>query len=555
MRLRPSRRARLGVVGIAATLVVGLAVTLPAAAAAKDSTIEVQILGFNDFHGNLRPPTGSGGRIGTVDAGGATYLARHLGDLRKGHRNTITVAAGDNIGASPLISALFHDEPTINVLSQMKVDLASVGNHEFDEGSAELLRLQNGGCHPVDGCQLGRYRGADFQYLAANVVDEDTNQPILPPYAIKEFQGVKVGFIGMTLEGTPGIVTADGVAGLKFLDEVATANATAQTLKSQGVQTIVVILHEGGSQASTGTYDGCTGLTGPIVDIVNGFDDEIDAVVSGHSHQPYNCVVDGRLVTQAASFGRIITEMNLTIDKGSGDVVKAVAANHIVTRDVKPEQKITRMIDEYGAASATLENQVIGSITADINRVAAPSGETPLGNLIASSQLAATSAPDKGGAVAAFMNPGGVRADLVFAPSGAEQPGQVTYGEAFTVQPFANLLTVQTMTGDAIKRVLEQQYALNRILQPAGITYTVSQSAPVGSKVSNIVIGGQPLNPTAAYQITINNFLAGGGDGFSVFTEGTGPVNQGVDLDAFAAYLTANAPVAPPATNRITVAA
>ncbi|MDT3443358.1 MULTISPECIES: bifunctional UDP-sugar hydrolase/5'-nucleotidase [unclassified Pseudofrankia] len=559
MSLRHSRRARWGVVGIAGALAAALAFVVPAAAAPTNAngpgSVKVQIVGLNDFHGNLRPPTGSGGLVGTVNAGGAAYLGTWLNKLREGQRNTVTVSAGDNVGASPLISALFHDEPTISLFNKLGVDISSVGNHEFDEGKAELLRLQNGGCNPADGCQLGEFKGAEFQYLAANVLDEKTNKPILAPWAIKNFQGVNVGFIGMTLEGTPGIVTADGVKGLKFTDEVATANAAVKELHKRGVHTIVVLLHQGGSQASSGTYDGCTGLSGPIVDIANGLDRDIDVVVSGHTHQAYNCVVGGKLVTQAASFGRILTDIRLTIDKKSGDVTTASAHNQIVTRDVTPDPGVQALVDEYGAKSAPLENRVIGRITTDITRTAAPSGETPLGDVIADAQLAATSAADKGGAVAAFMNPGGVRADLTYAPSGSEQPGEVTYGEAFTTQPFANLLTVISISGDAIKRVLEQQYSLNRVLQPAGITYTVSQSAPVGSKVSNIVIGGQPLNPAATYQIAVNNFLAGGGDGFSVFTEGKNPVNQGVDLDAFAAYLTAKSPLAPPATNRVTLAA
>ncbi len=558
MRLHLSRRTRWGTLGIAALFAAVLSVVVPAAAAPTSSptagsSVEVQIIGFNDIHGNLRPPTGSGGLIGSVNAGGAAYLATWLKTLREGQRNTITVAAGDNVGASPLISALFHDEPTINILNEMGVGVSSVGNHEFDEGKDELLRLDHGGCHPVDGCQLGNFTGAHFPYLAANVLDEQTNKPILDPWVIRDFQGVQVGFIGMTLEGTPSIVTAEGVRGLRFTDEVETANAAVKELQRKGVHTIVVLVHEGGAQASGGTYDGCTGLRGPIVDIVRGLDRDIDAVVSGHTHQAYNCVVDGRLVTQAASFGRVLTDMRLTIDRKSGDVVAASASNHIVTRDVTPDPAVTKLVDEYAAKSAPLENRIVGRITADITRVAAPSGETPLGDVIADAQLAATSAAGTGGAVAAFMNPGGVRADLTFAPSGAEQPGEVTYGEAFTTQPFNNLLTVQTMTGDAIKRVLEQQATTNRILQPAGITYSYSQSAPAGSKVSNVVIGGQPLNLTASYRITVNNFLSGGGDGFTVFTEGTNKVNQGVDIDALAAYLTAHSPLAPPATNRITL--
>ncbi len=558
MSFLSSRRARWGVVGIAGVAAATLAFVMPAAASQSNqgrrgSQVEVQILGFNDFHGNLRPPTGSGGKIGGVDAGGAVYLATWLKKLREGNPNSVTVSAGDNVGASPLISALFHDEPTINIFNEIGVDISSVGNHEFDEGKDELRRLQRGGCHPVDGCQLGWFGGADFEYLATNVIDVHRERTLFKASTVRRFQGVPVGFIGMTLKDTPTIVTAEGVRGLRFDDEVATANAAAAQLKQAGVHTIVLLIHQGGAQASTGTYDGCTGLSGPIVDITKKLDPEISAVVSGHTHQAYNCVVDGHLVTQAASFGRALTDIHLTIDRKSDTVVSATAANHIVTRDVTPDPEVSELVDEYAAKSATLENRVIGRITSDITRSASPAGETPLGDAIADAQLAATSSATTGGAVAAFMNPGGVRADLTYAPSGAEQPGEVTYGEAFTVQPFNNLLTALTISGDAIKRVLEQQATTNRILQPAGITYSYSASAPAGSKVSNVVIGGQPLNLAASYRITVNNFLAGGGDGFTVFTEGTDKVNQGIDLDAFAAYLAANSPLAPPVTNRITL--
>ena len=528
--------------------------------------VELQLLALNDFHGQLEPPTGSGSRLpgfaqtGDVDVfGGAEHLATQVRELEQDSKkkNTLTVAAGDLIGASPLLSAAFHDEPAIESLNRIGLDYASVGNHEFDEGAAELLRIQNGGCHPVDGCQTGHtYAGADFPYLSANVVVEKTGETLLPPYVVKKVKGVKVGFIGMTLEGTPDIVSAEGIAGLRFLDEAATANRYATELRKQGVESIVVLLHEGGVQRpATSPANGCVGINGPIVDIVNAMDASIDAVLTAHTHSAYNCEINDKLVTSGASFGRLVTDVRLKISSSSKDVVSATANNVVVTREEQyRDAELQSLVDYYGGLSNTVAGRQVGTISASILRAARANGESPLGDVIADSQLVATAGQ---GAVAAFMNPGGIRADLSYAPAVPAKPGDgpgiVTYGDAFTVQPFNNLLTTITLTGAELKAVLEQQYAVGRVLQPAGITYSVSSSAPVGSKVSNIVLGGAPLVATTSYRITVNNFLAGGGDGFTTLLAGKAPVNSGLDIDAFTAYLSSNPNLAPPAASRITL--
>ncbi len=293
-------------------------------------TQDLQVLAINDLHGNLEPPSGSSGRIqigpgstNTVDAGGAAYLATHVRQLRRGNRHSFFVGAGDLIGGSPLTSALFHDEPTIEALNLMSMDASGVGNHEFDEGYEELLRMQHGGCHPEDGCQDGDpFFGADFQWLAANVRFLGTDRTILPRFWTRGIgRGTKVGFIGLTLEGTPTVVTPAGIEGLEFDDEVATVNRFAERLANRGVRTIIVLLHQGGSQTGlTGGYadiNGCQNLSGEIVPIVEGFSDEVDAVASAHTHSAYNCRIDGKLLTQAASFGRLVTEMRFTIDPRS----------------------------------------------------------------------------------------------------------------------------------------------------------------------------------------------------------------------------------------------
>jgi 5'-nucleotidase len=440
--------------------------------------------------------------------------------------------------------------------------------------------MQEGGCHPVDGCteggnvdeeeegeddedeDEGAFEGADFRFLAANVVREDNGKTIFPAYKTRTFSGAKVAFIGMTLEGTPTIVTPSGVAGLRFLDEAETVNALVPKLKRKGIETIVVLIHEGGVQAPPAPYNGCVGLSGPIYDIVNNMDDEVDVVISGHTHQPYNCVIDNKIVTSAFSFGRLVTKVDLTIDRRSGEVVSMAANNNIVTRDVPLDPMITALIQKYRALSDPLANRVIGSITADILRAPNAAGESALGDVIADAQLYATSPVGFGEAVVAFMNPGGIRADLTYLSSPAgEGDGNVTYGESFTVQPFGNNLVTMTLTGSQIDTLLEQQFVgcgqtSNRILQVStGFAYSWSASGPNCGRVdiATITLGGAPIDPDAGYRITVNSFLADGGDNFSVLPLGTDRLGGEVDTDAIEKYLTAFSPVAPGPMDRITL--
>jgi 5'-nucleotidase len=541
---------------------------------------QIQLLAINDFHGNLEPAGGSGGNINGVPAGGAAYLATHLKQLREAAaakgQDSVTVASGDLIGASPLLSAAFHDEPTIEALNGMGLEAASVGNHEFDEGWRELLRMQSGGCLPDGDGQNNQnscpdedhpFEGAKFKYLAANVYFENTQQTLFAPYTIKTFKdGKKVGFIGMTLEDTPNIVTKAGVEGLTFTDEVKTANALVPILKEKGVESIVVLLHEGGFPADRTAYNSCPGISGPVVDINAGLDPEIDAIISGHTHQGYNCSLPDkdkkpRLVTSASSFGRLVTEVRLSIDNATGDVdrVNTLANNQIVTRDVVQDARTAKLIAKYKELVAPIANKVIGHITTpSVVRTADDSLESPLGNLIADAQLADPSVVSGGKVpVAAFMNPGGIREDLL------SNNGAVTFGHAFTVQPFNNFLVSMDMTGTQIKALLEQQFSgVNgpeapkyKVLQVAGITYTWNPAAAAGSKVvaGSIKIGGQPLVDGTTYRIVTNNFLSDGGDGFPAFTTATNKVFGGLDIDAFANYLTAHDPYTPVATDRISV--
>jgi 5'-nucleotidase len=525
--------------------------------------VTVQLLAINDFHGNLEPPSGSGGRIDAVDAGGAEYLASHLANAVRDNPNSLVVAAGDLIGASPLVSSMFHDEPTIEALNAMGLAVASVGNHEFDEGVPELLRMKRGGCHPQDGCQDGDgFKGARFAYLSANVVRTGTDRTLFPATVVRKVGGVKIGFIGETLRGTPRIVSPLGTRGLTFLDEAETANAHAARLKRQGVNAIVLLIHEGGRQRpAEGNADpnGCDNLGGGILPVLEKLTSDIQVVVSGHSHSYYNCRIGEHLVTSAGSYGRMITRIRLELDRSTGRVVSVNASNQTVTRDVPRSPAQTRILEKYAALVEQRAARVVGSVTQDVTRAANAAGESALGDVIADAQLAATSAPENGGAVVAFMNSGGIRADLVARPGGTAPPGQVTFRDLFTVQPFGNLLTVSTLTGEQLRRLLEQQFdgarpGAARILQvSAGFSYRYRLAAPPGRHVDpdSILIGGRRVAPEDRVRVTASDFLVSGGEGTGVLGEGTDRVVGIADIDALVAYFRGRSPVAPGPRDRI----
>ncbi|MGW7547225.1 bifunctional metallophosphatase/5'-nucleotidase [Streptomyces sp. NPDC054770] len=591
---RPSRRRTYALLASAAGLATAaaLASALPADAHSGKGHghqrpgryQDVQLLSFNDLHGNLEPPAGSSGRVTetqadgttkTIDAGGVEYLATHLRQARKGHPYSVTAAGGDMVGASPLISGLFHDEPTIEALNKLDLDVTTVGNHEFDEGARELARLQNGGCHPTDGCYAGKkFKGADFPYLAANVLDEKTDKPILKPYWVWKKKDVRIGFIGVTLEGTPGIVSADGVKGLAFKDEVETINKYAKVLQRQGVQSIVALVHEGGFPSSANYNYDCDspgagdGISGPIVDIAKNVTPAVDALVTGHTHTAYVCTVDDpaghpRMVTSAASFGRLYTDTTLTYDRRTGDIARTAvkSANHVVTRDVAKAPDMTELISRWNTLAAPIGNRAIGYISADVNSTGT---ESPMGDLIADAQFAYGRELDPGTDLA-LMNPGGVRAGLTYAAKGSEGDGVVTYAEGFTVQPFANTVNLQDFTGAQLLQVLKEQVsgtnaAAPKILQPsANLTYTLDLTKTGADRVvtDSVRLNGAAVDPAATYRVATNSFLAGGGDGFPTLGQGTGDLVGTDDLSALAQYLTANSsatsPLAPPAANRITI--
>ena len=582
---RRAHRTRVGLVAITLTVAM-LGLSVVSASAGKPSAppgqpdppgqlVDVQILAFNDYHGHLE--AGGAGSVDGVAAGGGEYLSTKLSELREGNKYSLTVAAGDLIGGSPAFSGLFHDEPSVESLNALGLDVSSVGNHEFDEGITELQRMQYGGCHPDDGCYFpgDPYAGADFQWLAANTVSETTGETPLPGYWVEKFNSVKIGFIGMTLEATPTLVAAAGITGYDFLDEVETANALVPILKDQGVEAIVVLLHEGGSQTPPpGQIDACVNISGPIVAINDGLDPEIDVLVTGHTHLPYNCVLpdaagEPRIVTSAYSYGRVVSEMDLVIDKRTNDVRRDLssATNHIVDQSaLAPDPAVTAVIDKWAPLADEAGDTPIGSITSDINRGGDPTGsdrgvESAAGNLVADAQAWSSSF---NGAEVAFMNPGGVRSDLTYLQSGSEGDGVVTFGEAFTFQPFGNNLLTFPMTGAEIISVLEEQCQPLGSSRPFlhlgvsdGFTYDLATTIAAGDctsvTISNVMLNGAALNPGATYVVTANSFLADGGDNFNTFAtiDPASRIDGGNDLQALSNYLGTFGPVAPPSTDRV----
>ncbi|WGS22595.1 MULTISPECIES: bifunctional metallophosphatase/5'-nucleotidase [unclassified Bradyrhizobium] len=537
-----------------------VAVAAGPAPAQTAAPVDLRILGINDFHGYLRPPPG-GIRITDpadnskkimVPAGGAERMATAVKQLREGHKNNIFVAAGDLIGASPFLSAMFHDEPTIESLSMMGLAISSVGNHEFDEGKAELLRMQNGGCHPVDQCQGPHpFTGATFHYLAASTIDKTTGKPVFPPYEIREFDGIPVAFIGLTLKNTPNLVSPAGVASLEFRDEAETVNALVPELKAKGVEAIVVLIHEGGFP--TGDYNECPGISGPIVDIVKKFDCAVDVVISGHTHQAYVCEIDGRLVTSGDKYGTLVTAIDLQLDPKTHDVISAKADNTIVRLNAfKRDPEQSALLEAYDRLAAPIANRAAGAVTETLSRTPNDAGESPLGDIVADAQLLATSAEPNGGAVIAFTNPGGVRTDIT-----RREDGAVSYADIFASQPFRNQLVTMTLTGRQLKDVLEQQWADPKRPRPLqvskGFSYAWDAAKPDGARIiaERMSLNGKPIDPAASYRVTVNNYLAEGADGFTVFKDGTAQQFGVYDVDALYAYFKANSPVGPTAGYRI----
>ncbi len=506
--------------------------SVPDASAAADATTAedpfvVRVLALSDFHGALDASPASG-------LGGAAFVAAHV--ARRRTDASIFVGAGDLVGASPLASGYFHDEGAVEALSAAGLALAGLGNHELDEGLPELMRLQHGGCHPVDGCRAGAtFSGAKFRYLAANVRQRATGETIFAPYEIRTFGPARVAFVGMTLQGTPQTTLAASVAGLDFTEEVSTMNALLPRVLAEGATAIVLLLHQGSRQ--TGGIDGCDGLSGPIADLARRLPAEVRVVVSGHSHVAYNCLLSNKIVTNSGAKGQVLTDIELRFDRKTGAYTGGAARNVPVTHDVAPDPAVLAVVERYRTLVAPIAGEVIGSLAAPLRRAESPAGESALGAVVADSMLAATSGPPALADVA-VMNSGGLRADL--------PAGELTYGAAYEALPFANPLATVTLSGAELLAFLES--SASSPLQVAGMAYAYAPAAPAGSRIdaADVTIGGVPLSLAASYRVTLNQYL------LDRLAAGTGKVTSGEDLDAFVGYARARSPLTAPATPRIT---
>jgi 5'-nucleotidase len=528
---------------------------------APQAPIEVQILAINDFHGNIETPsepvsiTQPDGSVLKVRAGGAAQLASALERARHGHPNSITVAAGDLIGASPLASAYFLDEPTIDAMNLLDLNLASVGNHEFDKGSAELLRMQKGGCEKNTSrrpCALEPFAGARFQYLAANV-QRDDGSTLFPATAIRQVGPIRIGFIGETLQGTGTIVSPGGVAGLHFAPEAATANALVPQLKAQGADAIVLLIHQGGKVPGSFDEQGCEGLTGDILPILDQLDPAITTVISGHTHNAYACTLQrggaARLLTSAGRYGILYTDVRLSFDPATHRVLGERAVNVPVAPDAGSDPKVAALVDRYVTASRPAAERVVGHLGGPALKTE-ENGESPVAGVIADAQLAATRAPERGGAQISFINSGGVRTDLI-----PRADGSVTYGQIFALEPFGNTLVVRTLTGAQLKILLEHQFdekglRPSTLVPSANFHFAFDLSKPQGEHIVAMTLDGKAVDPNGRYRVVVNSFLATGGDGYTVLTQGTDPFDAGLDLDALEAWLATNPQV--PTLGRIT---
>ncbi|MFN9570125.1 MAG: bifunctional metallophosphatase/5'-nucleotidase [Cyanobacteriota bacterium] len=574
----------------------------PTHAAPAPEPIQLRLIAINDFHGNLeegqlelRWPNPNSGATTPLPSGGAPALAGLVTSLRQGAPHSLVVSSGDLVGATPLISALFRHEPTIAIANQIGVDLAIPGNHEFDAGSTELLRLLKGGCQtkepatpqpgrsragetaagsagatPTPPCALGPHQPARFATIAANITTP-TGATLFPATAIRNFAGVKVGFIGATTASTPKIVIASGIQGLHFGDESEAINRAADALQRPGVQAIVAVIHEGGETGAAGqrldwNNPSCPMARGPLFAIARQRAPATDVVFSAHSHQGYNCRINGRPILQATAFGRGVAVVDLALNPRTGDVdrTRTISRNlpvlngrtnpqlrqtvlaaepawwRAVLARATPDPAVAERVARYARAAAPIASRAVGRIGGSFDRGGAT--DSAAGRLIADAQLAATQSPAAGDAQAALMNPGGIRTNLMCR---AAPPCTVTYGDIFAMQPFGNSLVVLTLSGAELKQLLERQQPPGAprptFLQPsASLRYSWVVQAPYGERVRQLRLNGQPIQAQQPVRLVVNSFLAQGGDGFEGFRLGRDQRGGPLEVDALAAHLRSN---------------
>jgi 5'-nucleotidase len=532
---------------VLALALAGCATSQPTPAAR--GPIDIHLVALNDFHGNLEASkytytSAATGQKQTLQAGGIDTLGAALQAWRREDKDLLFVAAGDLVGASPALSSMWADEPSIEAMNLLGLTASSLGNHEFDGGRKELLRQQNGGCdspRAAKACKLAPdFKGARYTYLAANVVDSDTRQPLVPAYRIATIKGVKVGLVGAVLKDTASVAVSTAIAGLSFLDEAESINQAIPQMRAQGAQVFVVLIHEGGHTDEAPDKAGCGNLKGAIVDIVKKLDPAVRLVISGHSHRGYLCQVDGRVVTQADAAGHLLSRITMKVDPASGAVAGIDVRNVVMTPGEYPADPA------LSAYLATVKERGAAVLARPVARLGAPviprreseAGESPLGDVITDAVVAATR--DKGVQVG-FMNMGGVRRDL---EAGADLTA--SFGQAQAVLPFGNTLVVMDLTGAQIRNLLEQQWARpgasgGYMLQvSSGLSYQWDSTRPTGSRVvpGSLKLNGVPVDDAMTYRVAANNFLAEGGDNFPEFAKGANKVDTQIrDLDALIDYL------------------
>jgi 5'-nucleotidase len=545
--------------------------------------VTIGIAAINDFHGNLEPPRQSAlvqdaaGEVVGLPAGGAAYLASAIDSVRAKYPNHLTVAAGDLIGGSPITSALFVDEPAIGAMNLAGLDFAAVGNHEFDSGIAELRRKQSGGCAkftPREPCQVERFAGARFEYLAANVFTPD-GKTLFPATALRTFgtgrNKVTLGIIGMTLKETDVLIPPDVAAQVRFTDEADTANGLVDRLKRAGADAIVLLIHQGGRTTGTPDPNGCEGLNSDIRPVLDRLDTRVDVVISGHTHWSYVCdyarynPAKPFLLTSAGVWGGFVTDIALEIDPATHKVVARRAANIAVQSEAytsprnpvpidprfpafTPRPDVQAYVGRYTEAARAFSQRKVGWLAGPATKSEGDQQNTggPLGNLLSDAQLAATRGA---GAQIALMNPFGIRRSLVPAADGS-----LTFGDIYATQPFNNDLFTLTYSGAELKAILEQGFdgqGPEQILTPSeGFTYSYDRSRPVGDRIAAMSLNGKSIDPAASYRVTASNFLANGGDTFTEFTKGRDRTLGPSDISALEAWLKPNPPRAAPSQPR-----
>lgn len=528
-------------------LALGLA--LAGCATRARGPVELHLVALNDFHGNLEATrytwtSAATGKAETLRAGGIDTLGAALQAWRREDQDLLLVAAGDLVGASPALSSMWADEPSIEAMNLLGLSASSLGNHEFDGGRKELLRQQGGGCdspRPAKACKLAPgFGGANYAYLAANVTDSATGKPLVAPFRIEDVKGVKVGLVGAVLQGTASVATAASIAGLSFADEAEAINQAVPRMRAQGAQVFVALIHEGGHTDEAPDKADCSALHGAIVGIVKRLDPAIRLVISGHSHTGYLCKVDGRVVTQAGHAGHLLSRITIKVDPATG-AVEGIDARNVVMKQGQypPDPRLSALLAQVRERSrAALARPVARLGAASIASTENAAGEAPLGDVIADAVLAATQAH---GAQIGFMNLGGIRKDL---EAGSDLAA--TYGQAQAVLPFGNTLVVMDLSGAQIRALLEQQWArpassFDSVLQVSeGFSYRWDGTRPRGQRIvpGSVKLHGAPLHDARTYRVAVNNFVAEGGDNFPEFAKGANRVDTQVrDLDALIDYL------------------